>query len=107
MGFLSVFQGVLKAVEQAADETWRIVARSGQARVSGVHVRGTLGLVQSLKFKVQSLGTATSQGASGESGAKAPHSKDGRFSKRPIRLAETEFGAPGIEDEGRRRARGR
>jgi hypothetical protein len=44
---LSVFQGVLKAVGQMADETWRIVARFGQARVSGVHVRGTVGLVQS------------------------------------------------------------
>jgi len=40
-GILSVFQGVLKAVGQMADETWRILARSGQARVSGVHVRGT------------------------------------------------------------------
>jgi hypothetical protein len=42
-GFIfSVFQGVFKAVGQMADETWRVVARSGQARVSGVHVREDL-----------------------------------------------------------------
>jgi len=36
------FQGVLKAVGQMADESWRTLAGSGQARVSGVHVREDL-----------------------------------------------------------------